>query len=356
MVQLKEELFGFKAKKFTWKTDSGFSVSVISYGATITSIQVPDKSGITSDVVLGFDDLDSYVKRNVPYLGATVGRCANRIGRGQYQIDGASYQVAKNIGDNHLHGGIVGFDKVFWQSSVDGTAVTFSYLSKDGEEGYPGDLVTNVTYDVTEDSILHVDFSATTTKKTVVNLTNHSYFNLAGHDGGADELYKHEVAINADRITDTDSNSIPTGKFVKVGGTPYDLRTARRLGDVINKGTNLYDDNFCVTTYGNKGVNFVSRVTHPLSGRYLEVYSDQPGVQFYTANFLPSPNEPALVGKQGVGYRKHGAFCLETQNFPDAVNHANFPTAVLKPGQVYTHKVKYCFGVEAESQPLVVVN
>ncbi|XP_039748310.1 galactose mutarotase-like [Pararge aegeria] len=362
MVYLYDEQFGsFKGevvKKFTWGTDSGFSVSVISYGAIVQSIKVPDKSGILSDVVLGFDDLDSYVSRNDPHLGSTVGRCANRIGGASFQIDGFTYQLAKNIGKDHLHGGIIGFDKVNWNYTVNGNKVILSYLSKDCEEGYPGDLVTSVIYDVKDDDTLYVEFIATTTKKTVVNLTNHSYFNLAGHGTGAEEVYNHVISINADKITETTPESIPTGRFIKVGGTAYDLRVPARLGDAMNRqaDSELYDDNFCVTSYEEKALNFVSRVTHPPSGRYLELYSDQPGVQLYTSNFLPSPSEPALIGKQGVGYRRHGAFCLETQNYPDAIHHPGFPSAILQPGDVNRHRVNYRFGVGKEIGPEVVIS
>ncbi|XP_045504803.1 galactose mutarotase-like [Colias croceus] len=358
MVYLNQEDFGtFKneiVKKFTWRTDRGFSVSVISYGAIIQSIRVPDKDGISRDVVLGFDNLDGYVTRNSPYLGATVGRCANRIGGAEFQIDSKTYIVAKNIGNDHLHGGIVGFDKVNWTSSVDGTKVTFSYLSKDGEEGYPGNLITNVIYEVTDDDALHLTFKSITDKKTLLNLTNHSYFNLAGHDAGADGLFDHVISINADKITETSSESIPTGRFTKVGGTPFDLRIPIRLGDAMSKADDLFDDNFCVTTFGRKDLTFVSRVYHPDTGRYLELYSNQPGVQLYTGNSLPDPSDSALIGKDGVGYRRHGAFCLETQNYPDAIHHNNFPDGVLKPGDVYEHKVVYRFGVERNNGPRVV--
>ncbi|CAK1542514.1 unnamed protein product [Leptosia nina] len=357
MVHLSEEKFGtFKnepVKKFIWYTESGLSVSVISYGAIIQSIRVPDKNGETKDVVLGFDDLEGYVSRNTPYLGATVGRCANRIGGASFQIDGTKYEVAKNIGKDHLHGGIVGFDKANWNSTVDGNRVIFSYLSKDGEENYPGNLITNVIYEVKDDE-LHVQFVATTDKKTVVNLTNHSYFNLAGHDAGADGLFDHVIMVNADRITETDEGSIPTGKFCDVGGTSFDLRVPIRLGDAMSKGDKLFDDNFCISRFGNEGLTYTSRVSHPKSGRYLEVYTNQPGVQLYTGNFLPFPTESALVGKNGIGYRRHGAFCLETQDFPDAVNHKNFPNAILTPGQMYDHKVVYKFGAEKNNSPSVM--
>ncbi|XP_041969328.1 galactose mutarotase-like [Aricia agestis] len=359
MVSLTEETIGSckdqSVKKYTWHTPSGFSVSVISYGAIIQAIRVPDKHGEVADVVLGFDNLQDYVNKNEPHFGSTVGRCANRIGGASFEIDGTTYTLAKNIsGKDHLHGGIIGFDKVNWESSVKDNTVVFSYLSKDGEEGYPGNLITNVIYEVKDDT-LYVKFMATTTKRTVVNLTNHSYFNLAGHAAGARELYDHVISINADRITETSAASIPTGRFTNVGGTLYDLRIPTRLGDRMDKDPKLYDDNFCVTNY-DKGLRFVSRVHHPYSGRFLELYSDQPGVQLFTSDNLPGPNDPALIGKDGEGYRRHGAFCLETQNFPDAVHHQNFPSAILSPGEVYTHTVTYKFGVLKDRSPEVVIS
>ncbi|XP_061717200.1 galactose mutarotase isoform X1 [Cydia pomonella] len=358
MVRLVEEQSTpFKketVRRFTWHSASGVSVTVISYGAIIQSVKVPDKNGEIADIALGFDDVDSYVQRNVPYFGATVGRCANRIARAQFEIDGVEYKLAKNIGENHLHGGIVGFDKANWHTTVDGNKVIFSYLSADGEEGYPGDLVTSVTYELTDDDRFHVDFQSMATKKTVVNLTNHSYFNLAGHDGGAQELMNHVVALFADKITETDENSIPTGRLTKVGGTPFDLRTPKRLGDIISKNPKLFDDNFCITTFGKEDLHYISRVVQPPSGRYLEVYSDQPGVQLYTSYFLPAPTDAALIGKGGVGYRRHGAFCLETKKYPDAVHHEKFSSPILKPGDVYRHRVVYEFGSESASEPTVV--
>ncbi|VVD01675.1 unnamed protein product [Leptidea sinapis] len=339
MVHLTDEEFGKlqgeSVRRFTWRAEN-ISVSVISYGAIIQSIRVPDKNGVTYDVVLGFDDLESYVNRNEPHLGGTIGRCANRIGGASFKIDGTTYQVPKNVN---------------WKSTVDGNKVIFSYLSKDGEEGYPGNLITNVTYEV-KDNAIYIDFVSITDKKTVVNLTNHSYFNLAGHDAGAQGLFDHVISINADKITETTSESIPTGRLLDVGGTPFDLRTPTRLGDVMAKDELLFDDNFCVSTFGCTGLNFISRVSHP-NGRYLEVYSNQPGVQLYTSYYLPAPEEAALIGKGGVGYRRHGAFCLETQNYPDAVHHRDFPDAVLKPGDIYTHKVVFKFGVAKSGGPQV---
>lgn len=349
MVSLVVDDFGVckekTVKKFTWRTTGGLEISVISYGAIIQSIKIPDRLGVKKDLVLGFDDLDGYVNRNTPYLGATIGRCANRIANATFEIDGKTYHLAKNLGKDHLHGGLVGFDKVVWDSTIIGSKVVLSYLSRDLEEGYPGDLVTTVTYEVTDDNKLLVDFKASTTKKTVVNLTNHSYINLAGHDGGAEELHKHYVIINADKITKTDSDSIPTGAFCAVKNTPFDFTVQKKLGDAMAAGAKLFDDNYCIETLGKQVLTLAATVTHPPSGRFLEVHTDQPGVQFYTANFLPAPTEPALVGKNGVGYRRHGAFCLETQTYPDAVHHSNFPTSILVPGEEYLHRVVYKFGV-----------
>ncbi|KAJ0172572.1 hypothetical protein K1T71_011711 [Dendrolimus kikuchii] len=357
MVTLNIEDFGkYKnetVKKFTWTTSSDLSVVAISYGAIIQSIKVPDKYGVVKDIVLGFDDLDSYVIRNSPYLGAAIGRCANRIGGASFEIDGVTYKVERNAGQDHLHGGFLGFDKVNWQTTIDSTKVIFSYYSKDNDEGYPGDLVTNIIYEVKDDNTLSMEYIATTTKKTVVNLTNHSYFNLAGHDAGAANLYDHVVTINADKVTVTDANSIPTGETKSVGGTPYDLRRPIKLGEALAKNDELFDKNFCVNIYKSKEPVFVARVFHPSTGRSLEVHSDQPGVQFYTANYLPSPSAEALVGKRGVGYRRHGAFCLETQKYPNAINRKNFSTSLLKPGEVYRHRTLYTFGVE-KSDPQVI--
>ncbi|GAB0092840.1 Aldose 1-epimerase [Sergentomyia squamirostris] len=337
---------------YTFKnTASKVTVKVISYGATILSVEVPDKNDVLQDVVMGFDNMDGYFNPLNPYFGATVGRVANRISNGKFSLDGKDYQVAKNWNNlHHLHGGIVGFDKFNWSGFIDENTVVLSHFSPDGFEGYPGDLLVQVRYELTENDALKINFSATTSKLTPVNLTNHSYFNLGGHDSGSDEIYKHLVSINADKITETDSNSIPTGKLVDVGGTGFDLRSEKPLG-IAFKATPLngYDDNFCVTRYDEDSVTFVARALHPPSGRFLEVYSDQPGVQFYTANFLPDPKDsagPKLHGKGNGLYEKHGSFCFETQKFPDSVNNVNFPSTILKPGNTYRHVCVYKFGCQ----------
>uniref|UniRef100_A0A182RI49 Aldose 1-epimerase n=1 Tax=Anopheles funestus TaxID=62324 RepID=A0A182RI49_ANOFN len=362
-------------KRFTWQNNQGMSVQVISYGAIITVMKVPDRNGRIDDVVLGFDDIPGYKTPNNPYFGATIGRIANRVGGGKFTLNGQEFQVTKNFESRHqLHGGKVGFDKYNWDAFVDGTVVTLTHTSPDGDEGYPGAVMVSVRYELKADNRFEALFKAVSTKPTPINLTNHSYFNLAGHSTGHEEIYRHVVSINADKITDTDADSIPSGKFICVGGTPFDLRIPRELGPAMAKTVSEgFDDNFCITKGTEQGRTFTARVIHPHSGRVLEVYTDQPGVQFYTSNFMPDPNknirpkqvnapeyyevtrlepvipdgvdDPPIRGKGGAKYCKHGAFCLETQNFPDAINHANFPSAVLIPGAQYVHEVVYKFDV-----------
>ncbi|XP_050682874.1 galactose mutarotase-like [Leptidea sinapis] len=350
MVYLTEQEFGVwndeVVKKYTWRTDSGFSLSAISFGAVVQNIFVPDRDGNLSDVVLGFDDLDSYVNRNTDNFGCVVGRVANRIADGTFQLDGRTYSLARNWrGIHHLHGGTTGFDKVNWNSVVSGNKVIFSRVSKDGEEGYPGDLLINITYEVTDEDTWCIEYRGVTTEKTLVNLTNHSYFNLAGHETGAQELYNHIININADKMLETRKDWIPTGKLIPIAGTPLDLFTPKRLGDFIELSKILFHHNFCVATHSNKEINFISRVVHPASGRFMEVYSDQPSITFYTGNFLPSDDLPAIPGKYGVSYSRHSGLCLEAQKCIDAIHHPNFPSIVLKPGEVYTQKTEYRFGV-----------
>lgn len=304
------------------------------------------------------------MRKDNPYFGALIGRVANRVGNGIIKVHNEKIDVNKNHGDKHqLHGGFIGFDKYNWNSFIDGKCVTFSHLSVDGDEGYPGDLITTCTASLDDENNFSLIFKAYATKPTPVNLTNHSYFNLAGHDTGHNEIYEHYVSINADKITETDMDSIPTGKLLNVTGTPYDLRILQKLGPAMTKlSTFGFDDNFCVTKGNNQSLTFLSCVHHKKSGRFLEVYSNQPGVQFYTSNYMPdlhdaihpegikklsSPNlTKPIPGKEGAKYEKHGAFCLETQKFPDSTNHANFPCTILVPGEEYCHIVVYKFGVE----------
>lgn len=340
---------GRTIEKYTLKNKSGQEVDIITYGATITSVRTPDKYANIADVVLGFDNVEGYASKNNPYFGATVGRVANRIGGAEFLLNGRAYRLAKNAGRNSLHGGFKGWSSKIWNATIQDDRLVLSLLSEDGDEGYPGAAIASVTFQLTADGELCIEMKVFVTKSTPVNLTNHSYFNLAGHNTNSSELYKHRFMLNADRWTVTDAESVPTGEVQPVDNTPMDLRNSTTLQDVINKlPTGGYDYNFCVTINDTSNQrNLVAKVLHPSSGRYLEVFSNQPGVQFYTANFLPEPGTEGIRGKNSTTYFKHGAFCLETQNYPDAVHHENFPNSILEPGQIYHHTVTYKFGVLA---------
>lgn len=352
LVKISNDSFGETLNHKTNKTEpvvrytlqtANVIVQVISYGATITSIQTKDKTGKMDDIVLGFDDLNGYKSDLNPYFGATVGRYANRIGGGCFKLDGKTYNLTKNIGNNQLHGGFIGFDKINWNSYVKNNKVIFTYLSPDGEEGFPADLLSTVTYELKENT-LTVTFEAVSNGSTVVNLTNHSYFNLAGHGTGSAGVYDHIVAINADKITILNKDMIAMGQFKNVGGTNYDLRTPQNLGKAIHSiPENGFDFNYCLNKFdANKCTpTFAARVTEPKSGRYLEVFTDQPGVQFYTGNSIKEG-----TGKKGTKFGKQAAFCLETQNYPNSVNVASFPSSTLRPGENYEHKAIYVFGVD----------
>ena len=323
-------------------TNGRITARVMTYGAIVTELHVPDRQGKTTDVVLGFDDLAGYLAGH-PYFGATVGRFANRIAKGAFTLDGKEYTLAVNNGPNSLHGGREGFDKVVWKaeevSRPGGPAVKMSYLSPDGEEGYPGNLSVEVTFAVTDDDALRIDYAATTDKATPVNLTNHSYFNLAGPASGP--ILGHELMLAADRYTAADDTLIPTGEVRPVRGTPLDFTSPTPIGarlDQIKADPVGYDHNF-VLRGGGDGPALAARVREPSSGRVLEMFTTEPGVQFYTGNFL----DGTLKGKGGVVYRKHQAFCLEAQHFPDSVHHPNFPSTILKPGQTYTQMTIYKF-------------
>ncbi|KAH8364754.1 hypothetical protein KR084_011183 [Drosophila pseudotakahashii] len=362
MVNVTEDVFATGAvnpitksqdtiKRFTLTNGYGMSVQLITRGATITSIKYPDANGQIDDVTLGFDDLAGYQSERNPYFGATIGRVCNRIGNGSFTLDGKLVEVSKNRDNKfQLHGGFLGFDKVHWEVvAVRRDGVTLSHTNPDGHEGYPGTVKAEASFTLSEDNCLHVHLSAVTDKATPVNLTNHSYFNLAGHKTGANGLYEHTIEINAYGITETDQSSIPTGKITPVDGTPFDLRVPRNLGEGLKdlQPARGYDDNFCVNFSPPQPLAMVAKAIHPPSGRWLEVVSNQPGVQFYTSNFMPDVErgEVAIPGKDGAAYAKHGAFCLETQKFPDSVNHSNFPSTILRPGEKYHHEVIYKFGV-----------
>lgn len=317
---------------YTLRNAHGLTVKVMTYGCIITEIHTPDRNGQMGDIVLGFDNLDGYL-RGHPYFGCVVGRYANRIAQARFTLDGQTYTLAANNGPNALHGGLKGFDKVVWQaeplSVPNGVAVRFRHVSPDGEEGYPGTLQALVTYTLTDDNELRLDYEATTDKPTVVNLTNHTYWNLAG--GG--DIYGHELTLFADRFTPVDDTLIPTGEIAPVAGTPMDFTRPKPIGRDLKQLTNDpqgYDHNF-VLRHGGGKLAPCATVYEPKTGRVLEIRTDQPGVQFYSGNFL----DGTLTGKGGWVYRQHHALCLETQHFPDSPNQPRFPSTVLRPGQVY---------------------
>ena len=331
---------------FTLVNDSGMTVRAMSYGAIILSISVPDAKGTMGDVVLGFDSLAGYVKSS-PYFGAVVGRYGNRIAKGRFTLDGVQYRLAVNNGPNALHGGVQGFDKRVWTGepvrSDSGVGVAFTLVSPAGEEGYPGTLTARVTYTLmTARNELVIDYEGSTDKATPVNLTNHSYFNLAG----AGDILGHTLMLNADSMTPVDATLIPTGAITSVRGTPFDFRTPTAIGARIDakdaqiKHGGGYDHNFVVNRSA-PGLAHVAQVTEPTTGRTLDVSSTEPGVQFYTGNFL----DGTLTGKGGRVYQYRSAFCLETQHYPDSPNHANFPSTILRPGAVYRSRTVYAFGI-----------
>jgi len=337
---------GKAADLYTLKNKNGMEVSITDYGGIVTSIRVPDHSGKMADVVLGYDTLDGYVADKV-YFGALVGRYCNRIGHAEFSIDGTKYTLAKNNGDNTLHGGIKGFNKALWDakdvSKRDEPALELTYLSKDGEEGFPGNLKVTVVFTLTGKNELKIDYSATTDKKTVVNLTNHSYFNLAGQGSG--DILKTVLRIEADKITPVDSGLIPTGDLKSVQGTPFDFRKPTAIGERINADDEQlklgkgYDHNFVLIKNKPNGLTLAARAEEPTSGRVLEVWTTEPGTQLYTGNFL----DGSIHGKGGVAYTQRSAFCLETQHFPDSPNHPKFPSTLLAPGQRYHTTTIYKF-------------
>jgi len=336
---------GAGVTEYTLRNGNGVEVRAIDYGAIITSIKAPDRSGALADVVLGFDSLAGYLEQP-PYFGAVVGRYGNRIAKGQFTLDGRVYTLAKNNGPNHLHGGVRGFDKVLWQAapSETGAVVTFLRISPDGEEGYPGVLQARVTYMLTDANELVVEYRATTDKPTPVNLTQHTYFNLAGEGSG--DILGHELTIHADRYTPVDATLIPTGELAPVQGTPFDFRKATPIGARIN-GTHEqlaygkgYDHNWVLNRIASALVP-AARLVDPKSGRTLEVATTEPGMQFYSGNFL----DGTVRGKGGHVYGRRTGLCLETQHFPDSPNQPAFPSTILRPGGTYWSKTVFTFGV-----------
>jgi aldose 1-epimerase len=339
---------GHRVELFTLENKNGVEARITTYGGIIVSLKVPDRSGALGDVALGFDKLDDYVKRN-PFFGAITGRYANRIAKGQFTLDGKQYHLAINNGPNSLHGGKSGFDKKVWRAkritTSSAVGLELSYTSPDGEEGYPGTLACTVTYLLTNDNELRIDYAATTDKATVLNLTNHSYFNLAGEGSGT--ILDHDITIRADNFTPTDDNLIPTGAIAPVAGTPLDFATPKRIGARIDEKDFLplkqgigYDHNFILPP--GKGLRLAAKVHDPKSGRIMEVRTTEPAVQFYTSNHMHKM--PAC--KNGHTYDFRSAFCLETQHYPDSPNHANFPSTVLRPGAKFQSTTVYKFRTE----------
>jgi aldose 1-epimerase len=329
---------------YTLRNRHGLTAKVMTYGAILVNMVVPDRSGRMGDVTLGFDSLDGYLKGH-PYFGATVGRYANRIAKGKFTLNGTAYTLATNNGPNSLHGGLKGFDKVVWKAEAldvaDGAAVRFTYVSKDGEEGYPGTLKATVTYTMTDNDELRLDYTATTDKPTVVNLTNHAYWNLAAEG----DILAHNLQLFADRYTPVDDTLIPTGELKPVAGTPMDFRKPMPIGSRIDQLTNDprgYDHNYVLTSGGSKTPVLAAIVEEPKSGRVLEILTTEPGLQFYTGNFL----DGTLKGKHGVVYQKHAAFCLEADHFPDSPNQPTFPSVVLLPGAVYSQTTIHKFSTK----------
>ena len=341
---------------YTLKNAHGMEAKVLDYGGIIVSLRVPDRNGRLDDVVLGFDSLGDY-ERGSPYFGAIIGRYGNRIARGRFTLDGRTYTLATNNGPNHLHGGVRGFDKVIWSVTPfqrsDSVGLVMNYTSPDGEEGYPGTLRATVTYTLTDKNEFIFDYQATTDRPTPVNLTQHSYFNLAG-DGKGDIL-GHVVRLNADRFTPVDSTLIPSGEIKSVAGTPFDFRTSTAIGARIDRNDEQlrygrgYDHNFVLNKGGRGGkggiegdVTLAAHVYEPTTGRVMEISTTEPGLQFYSGNFLDS----TLRGKQGVVYGRRSGFAMETQHFPDSPNKPAFPSTILRPGEEYRSRTIYRFGVQ----------
>ncbi|MBI9017075.1 MAG: galactose mutarotase [Phycisphaerae bacterium] len=336
---------GKKVDVYTLTNANGVQVEITNYGAIVVSLKVPDRNGEIADITLGYDKLEDYIK-DTPYFGAIVGRYGNRIAKGKFTLDGKGYTLATNNDENHLHGGIKGYDKVVWEAEMvercDSVGLKLSYLSKDGEEGYPGNVQITVTYLLNNDNELDIEYHATTDKATPFNPTHHSYFNLAGQGNG--DILNHQMMINADRFTPVDAGLIPTGQLKSVKGTPMDFTTPTAIGKRVNQNDQQlvygkgYDHNWVLNDWDGK-MNSAAKVYEPTSGRVMEVLTTEPGIQFYCGNFLDGSN----VGKGGKVYEHRFGFCLETQHFPDSPNQKDFPSTILKPGETYSHRTIYKF-------------
>jgi aldose 1-epimerase len=347
-MEIKRDVFGrlpdgAPVDIYTLKNEAGFEARIMTYGAILVSLKVPDQRGVLADVTLGFDTLDGYLGAH-PYFGAVIGRYGNRIAKARFTLDGVEYRLAANNNANTLHGGIKGFDKVVWGAealqAADGVGLRLTYLSKDGEEGFPGNLAVTVVYTLTNANELRIGYEAAADKATPVNLTNHAYWNLKGEGRG--DILGHVLQLEAEAITAVDSaaNLIPTGAIVPVAGTPFDFTSPHTIGERIGRVEGGYDHNFVLRSGGGTPA-FAAHVEEPESGRIMEVWTDQPGIQLYTGNFL----DGTVVGKGGRAYGKHAAFCLETQHFPDSPNHPHFPSTILRPGEVYRTVSLYKFSV-----------
>lgn len=336
---------GAPATLFTLTNTNGVIVKITNFGGVITEIHTPDRTGVFTDISLGFDCIEPYYK-DAPYFGALIGRFGNRIAKGRFTLDGVSYQLATNNGKNHLHGGLTGFDKVLWDSSAFTTeksvGVSLKYLSADGDQGYPGNLHVTVIYELTNDNEIFVKYHAVTDKATPINLTQHTYFNLAGKG----DVLGHEIMINADRFTAIDGEAIPTGELLLVENTPFDFRSSRLIGERIDsdheqiKNGNGYDHNFVLNKAYEKQLSLAARVSEKNSGRVLEVFTQEPGVQFYSGNWM----DGSLTGKSW-NYTKRSGFCLEPQHFPDSPNHSAFPNTILRSNEEYSSVMSYKFSV-----------
>jgi aldose 1-epimerase len=319
---------------YTLKNNVGFEVSIIAYGGAITSLKTPDRNGTFANIVLGYETVDDYV-RNPRYFGALIGRHANRIARGRFSLNGVEYQLPCNNGVNHLHGGFKGFDKRAWDVREDRNVLHLSYFSKDGEEAYPGNVMAFVDYTLL-DNELRIDYRATTDRDTIVNLTNHSYFNLRGEG----TILDHELTLNAGSYTPVTEDLIPTGEIKHVGGTPMDFRSGKAIGSDLGSVAGGYDHNFVLNDWDGT-LRPVARLAESTTGRVLQVLTTEPGMQFYSGNFL----DGSQVGRNGIAYVKYAGLCLEPQHFPDAPNHSNFPSTVLRPGEEYKHTTIFRFTI-----------
>ncbi len=343
--QLTEKPFGVfeneAVAEYTITNPSGMEVSILNYGGTLTRLITPDKDKVKGDVILGFDSLSGYLQTGNPYIGCLIGRYGNRIGKGKFVLNNQTYQLTLNNNGNMLHGGVRGLDKVLWKATKlpGDSTIQLEYTSKDGDQGFPGNLAITVVYTLRADNALQIEYAATTDKPTPINLTNHAYFNLSA--GKSADILQHEVMINADKYTDVDSLLIPNGKLPDVKGTPMDFTSAKAVGKEIDSVKGGYDHNWVL----NKDAEVLEKVASahdPVSGRFMEVFTTEPGLQFYTGNFLNGK----LTGKNQKVYGKHAAFCMETQHFPDSPNQPTFPSTTLEPGKKYHQVTVYRFSVK----------